>query len=89
MVIFNPGYRGGDDFSQWYETFCYHSVGVLNFKKHFMGYETTLLLILKSFCVAVKVCDIHLLNEALGQACPKSGPRAKSSPRSNFIRPAA
>ena len=32
----------------------------------FMGYETILLLILKNFCVAVKVCDIHLLNEALG-----------------------
>ena len=31
-----------------------------------MAYETILLLILISFCVAVKVCDIHLLNEALG-----------------------
>ena len=31
-----------------------------------MGYETILLLILKNVCVAVNVCDIHLLNEALG-----------------------
>ena len=63
--------------------------GYYTLRSIFMGYETTLLLILKSFCVAVKVCDIHLLNEALGQACPKSGLRAKSGPRSNFIRPAA
>ena len=31
-----------------------------------MGYETILLLILKNLCVDVKVCDIYLLNEALG-----------------------
>ena len=51
---------------QGYETFCYHSVGVLNLRNIFKGYETILLLILKIFCVAVKVCDMHLLNEALG-----------------------